>query len=104
MEIVLTLRLNCGRVHVENWWGKNAIKCQLFLLEYKMKNTNIKVIHYLIGFCTTTNIFRNVFDIDVKKLNDTWRLHCMYLFIYALFSRSILSGNGNISLCLKTRI
>jgi hypothetical protein len=57
----VTLFLNCGGDHVEKWWNKNAIKYELFLLELKMKNANIKIMHYLIGFCTTMNIFSERF-------------------------------------------
>lgn len=87
MEIVVKLCLNCGGEHVEKCWDKNAIKYELFLLELKMKNTNIKIINHLICFCTTMNIFRNFFDIDVKMPNDTWRLNCIYLFIFCLAFR-----------------
>jgi len=87
VEIVVTLCLNFGGDHVEKWWDKNAIKYELFLLELKMKNTNIKIIHYLIGFCATINIFRKVFDIDIKMINDAWRLNCIYLFIRCLVFR-----------------
>jgi hypothetical protein len=100
----VTLCFDCGGDHVEKWWDKNAIKYELFLLESKMKNTNIKIIRYLMCFCTTMNIFRNVFNIDVKMLNDTCRLNCICLFIYTLFSLSILSGYGTVNLCLRTRI
>jgi len=61
------------------------LKCELFLLELKMKNENIKIMYHLIGFCRTMNIFQNVFDIDVKMLNDNWRLNCIYLIIYLYF-------------------
>jgi len=92
VEIVVTLCLNCDGEHVEKWWDKNAIKCELCLLELKMKSVKIKIMYHLIGFCRTMNIFRNVFDIDVKMLNDTWSLNCIYLFIYTLFSSGMEMG------------
>jgi hypothetical protein len=44
LEIVVTC-LNCGGDRVDKWWDKNAINYELFLLQLKIKNTNIKIIH-----------------------------------------------------------